>query len=161
MAGHSDSSSSEKKSSEARNDIPTFSAENLQNNMKVIYYRFVFTFSEILNSVLMPISKHCFNLQPNIYVYHWRDYCRNFRVHRLYGVYLLFLVMAIASIGLIAKANFSVHSYFDSWNRIILDGFMGGLMSFVLFWTYPFFKLRNFIAVIHGHTTALGVEPSC
>lgn len=39
MAGHNDS---EKKSTESTNDLPTFNAENLQSNLKVIYYRFVF-----------------------------------------------------------------------------------------------------------------------
>jgi hypothetical protein len=43
MAGHNDSVAAEKKSSEATNDIPTFNAENLQSNMKIIYYRFVLT----------------------------------------------------------------------------------------------------------------------
>ncbi|KAH0461862.1 hypothetical protein IEQ34_009437 [Dendrobium chrysotoxum] len=56
----------------------------------------------------------------------------------LMGFVFYLLIMAIASLGLLAKAKFSVGSYFDSWNRIILDGFFGGLMSFVLFWTYPF-----------------------
>lgn len=41
MAGHSDSGTSEKKSSDMTDDIPTFNAENLQNNMKMIYYRYV------------------------------------------------------------------------------------------------------------------------
>ena len=50
------------------------------------------------------------------------------------GFIFYFLVMAITSIGLIAKAKSSVHSYFDSWNRIILDGITGGLMvSFFMF----------------------------
>lgn len=40
MAGHDGSGTSGKKDT---NDIPTFNAENMQNNMKVIYYRFVFT----------------------------------------------------------------------------------------------------------------------
>jgi hypothetical protein len=38
MAGHNES---EQKSSDAVNDLQTFRAENLQSNMKVIYYRFV------------------------------------------------------------------------------------------------------------------------
>lgn len=42
MAGHNDSNASEKKSNEATNDLPTFNAENMQSNMKIIYYRFVF-----------------------------------------------------------------------------------------------------------------------
>ncbi|XVF38911.1 hypothetical protein REPUB_Repub20aG0143100 [Reevesia pubescens] len=112
MAGHSDSSSSEKKSSEI--DVPTFSAENSQNNMKVVYYSR--TFMSIIGGVIAGILGFT----------------------GFMGFIFYFLVMAITSIGLIAKAKFSVHSYFDSWNRIILDGFMGGLLSFVLFWTYPY-----------------------
>lgn len=41
MAGHNESSGSEKKSNEAANDLQIFSAENLQSNLKIIYYRFV------------------------------------------------------------------------------------------------------------------------
>lgn len=41
MAGHNDSSASDKKSSEAINDLPTLNTENMQSNMKMIYYRFV------------------------------------------------------------------------------------------------------------------------
>lgn len=33
----------ENKSIDASNDLPIFNAENLQNNMKVIYYRSVLT----------------------------------------------------------------------------------------------------------------------
>lgn len=46
MAGHNGSGSSEKKSRDSTTDIPTFSAENLQSNMKIIYYRFVFILIE-------------------------------------------------------------------------------------------------------------------
>lgn len=46
----------------------------------------------------------------------------------LTGFIFYFLVMAVTSVGLIAKAGFTVHSYFDSWNQIILDGFLGGLL---------------------------------
>lgn len=46
----------------------------------------------------------------------------------LTGFIFYFLVMAITSVGLIAKAGFSIHSYFDSWNQIIFDGILGGLM---------------------------------
>lgn len=145
MAGHSDSSSSEKKSSEVMNDVPIFSTENMQNNMKVIYYRFVFhgygnvwsclecqylsfvlicsrTFMSIIGGVIAGILGFT----------------------GFMGFIFYFLVMSITSIGLIAKAKFSVHLYFDSWNRIILDGFMGGLMvSFFIFMscTYIFLVL--------------------
>lgn len=46
----------------------------------------------------------------------------------LTGFIFYFLVMAITSVGLIAKSGFSIHSYFDSWNRVIFDGFLSGLM---------------------------------
>lgn len=40
MAVHSGSGSSEKKSSNEVNELLTFNAENMQSNMKIIYYRF-------------------------------------------------------------------------------------------------------------------------
>lgn len=46
----------------------------------------------------------------------------------LTGFIFYFLVMAITSVGLIAKAGFSIHSYFGSWNQIVLDGFLSGLL---------------------------------
>lgn len=61
----------------------------------------------------------------------------------LMGFVFYFLVMAITSVGLAAKAGFSVHSYFDSWNRIILDGFLGGLM--VQFYTLQFLCYMCFV----------------
>ncbi|KAA8534401.1 hypothetical protein F0562_031918 [Nyssa sinensis] len=115
MAGLDDSGASEKKSGEAINDLPTFNAENMQNNMKIIYYSR--TFMSIIGGVIAGILGFT----------------------GLTGFILYFLVMAITSVGLTAKAGFSIHSYFDCWNRIMLDGFLGGLMSFVLFWTYPLF----------------------
>ncbi|KAG8644238.1 hypothetical protein MANES_11G109500v8 [Manihot esculenta] len=113
--GHNESGGSEKKSSESANDLQTFNAENLQSNMKVIYYSR--TFLSIIGGVIAGILGFT----------------------GLTGFIFYFLIMAITSLGLVGKAKFSVHSYFDSWNRIILDGFFGGLMSFVLFWTYPSF----------------------
>ncbi|XP_015574708.1 ER membrane protein complex subunit 6 [Ricinus communis] len=114
MAGRNESGVSEKKSSEGSNDLQTFSAENLQSNMKIIYYSR--TFLSIIGGVIAGILGFT----------------------GLYGFIFYFLVMATTSIGLLAKAKFSVHSYFDSWNQIILDGFFGGLMSFVLFWTFAY-----------------------
>ncbi|KAG5237134.1 ER membrane protein complex [Salix suchowensis] len=112
MAGHGES---EKKSSDAVNDLQTFRAENLQSNMKVIYYRF-----------------------SNISVYHWWVIAGILGFTGLTGFVFYFLMMAITSVALIAKAKFSIHTYFDSWNRVLLDGFLGGLMSFVLFWTFAY-----------------------
>eukprot|EP00257_Ricinus_communis_P018002 XP_015576581.1 ER membrane protein complex subunit 6 [Ricinus communis] len=114
MAGHNESGGYEKKSSEAANDLQTFSAENLQSNMKVIYYSR--TFLSIIGGVIAGILG----------------------LTGLNGFIFYFLVMATTSIGLLAKAKFSVHSYFGSWNQIILDGFFSGLLSFVLFWTFAY-----------------------
>ncbi|BBG93042.1 Rab5-interacting family protein, partial [Prunus dulcis] len=50
MGGHNDSSASEKKLSEAANVVPTLNAENLQSNMKVIYYSR--TFMSIIGGVI-------------------------------------------------------------------------------------------------------------
>ncbi|XP_039123911.1 ER membrane protein complex subunit 6 [Dioscorea cayenensis subsp. rotundata] len=105
-----DSSASEKKS----DDLEIFSAENLQSNMKSIYYSR--TFLSIVGGVVAGI---------------WG-------FTGLMGFVFYFLVMAIASLGLAAKAKFSVRAYFDSWNRIVVDGFLGGLMSYVLFWTFAY-----------------------
>ncbi|KAL8162844.1 hypothetical protein V2J09_014333 [Rumex salicifolius] len=44
------------------------------------------------------------------------------------GFVFYFLVMTIASVGLVAKAKFNVNSYFDSWNRVVFDGITAGLM---------------------------------
>ncbi|XP_022972030.1 ER membrane protein complex subunit 6 [Cucurbita pepo subsp. pepo] len=113
MAGYS-SNASEKKSSDAVDDLPILNAENLQNNLKIIYYSR--TFLSIIGGVIAGILGFT----------------------SLTGFIFYFLVMAITSIGLAAKAGFSFHSYFESWNQILLDGFLSGLMSFVLFWTFAY-----------------------
>lgn len=55
----------------------------------------------------------------------------------LTGFIFYLIIMAITSVGLIAKAGFSVHSYFDSWNQVVLDGFLGGLMVISIFLDRP------------------------
>ncbi|XP_009372096.2 ER membrane protein complex subunit 6 [Pyrus x bretschneideri] len=105
---------SEKKSSEAAFDVPTLNAENLQSNMKVIYYSR--TFMSIIGGVIAGILGFT----------------------GLTGFIFYFLIMTVTSVGLIAKTGFTVYSYFDSWSQIILDGFLGGLLSFVLFWTFAY-----------------------
>ncbi|XP_055818433.1 uncharacterized protein LOC129887381 [Solanum dulcamara] len=110
MAGHDNlNGSTEKSSSGMMDDLPTFNAENMQNNMKVILYSR--TFMAIIGGVIAGILG----------------------LTSLTGFIFYFLVMAITSVALTAKAKFSIHSYFDSWNKILLDGLFGGLMSFVLF----------------------------
>ncbi|XP_021739904.1 ER membrane protein complex subunit 6-like [Chenopodium quinoa] len=95
-------------------NAPYINAENVQSNMKVIYYSR--TFMSIVGGIIAGILGFT----------------------GLTGFIFYFLVMAVTSVGLTAKAKFSIHTYFDSWNRILLDGFLGGLMSFVLFWTFAY-----------------------
>ncbi|MFS8032879.1 putative rab5-interacting protein family [Helianthus anomalus] len=104
MASHDESG---KKSNE--NEVPTFNAENLQSNMKVVYY--CRTFMSIIGGVIAGICGFT----------------------GLMGFVVYVLVMAITSVCLTARAGFSIHSYFDSWNRVLLDGFLGGLLVNVYF----------------------------
>ncbi|KAF5178953.1 Er membrane protein complex subunit 6-like [Thalictrum thalictroides] len=103
----------EKKSGDD-NLLPTMNAENLQANMRTIYYSR--TFLSIIAGVIAGILG----------------------LTNLTGFVFYFFVMAITSLGLLAKAKFSIHAHFDSWNRVVLDGFLSGLMSFVLFWTFAY-----------------------
>ncbi|XP_010924169.1 uncharacterized protein [Elaeis guineensis] len=114
MAVHEDGRASEKRLDEDGNDMPIFNAENFQSNIKSIYYSR--TFLSIIGGVVAGI---------------WG-------FTGLMGFIFYFLIMTTASLGFAAKAKFSIHKYFDSWNRIVLDGFLGGLMSFVLFWTFAY-----------------------
>ncbi|XP_035815591.1 uncharacterized protein [Zea mays] len=95
-------------------DIPILQAENLTSNVKSVHYSR--TFLSIIGGVVAGI---------------WG-------FTGLTGFVFYFLIMMVASIGLLAKSKFSVQTYFDSWTRISIEGVFGGLMSFVLFWTYPF-----------------------
>ncbi|XP_065020839.1 uncharacterized protein LOC135645887 isoform X2 [Musa acuminata AAA Group] len=105
MAGEGDRGAS----GGAEDDLPIFNAENLQSNIKSIYYSR--TFLSIIGGVIAGI---------------WG-------FTGLTGFIFYFLAMAAASFGLAAQAKFSVCTYFDSWNRIFLDGIFGGLM---LTWRY-------------------------
>ncbi|KAI5675339.1 hypothetical protein M9H77_06289 [Catharanthus roseus] len=110
MAGHNDSDVSKEKSTDIMNELPTMKAENVQHNAKIIYYSR--TFMSIIGGIIAGI----------LGMTGWM------------GFIFYFLIMAITSVGLAAKAGFSVHLFFDSWNRILLDGFLGGLL--VLFFTF-------------------------
>ncbi|XP_073283088.1 uncharacterized protein [Primulina huaijiensis] len=114
MAIQEDTNADRKKSIDATDAIATINLENMQNNTRVINY--CRTFMSIIGGVVAGILGFT----------------------GLTGFIFYFIVMAITSAGLVAKAEFSVHSYFDSWNKITLDGFLAGLMSFVLFWTFAY-----------------------
>lgn len=51
MAGPFESGSSKKKPGDGVNDLLTFNAENMQSNMKIIYYRFVLA-ADLFNALL-------------------------------------------------------------------------------------------------------------
>ncbi|CAI9762594.1 unnamed protein product [Fraxinus pennsylvanica] len=114
MASRDESSVPRKQSSDVADEISTFNAENMQNNAKIIYYSR--TFMSIIGGVIAGILGFT----------------------GLTGFIVYFLVMAITSVGIAAKAGFSVLPYFNSWNQILIDGFLGGLLSFVLFWTFAY-----------------------
>ncbi|XP_006644530.1 ER membrane protein complex subunit 6 [Oryza brachyantha] len=95
-------------------DVPILHSENLTSNVKSIYYSR--TFLSIISGVVAGI---------------WG-------FTGLMGFVFYLLVMMVASLGLLVKAKFSIHTYFDSWNRILIEGVFGGLMSFVLFWTFAY-----------------------
>ncbi|KAL3626623.1 hypothetical protein CASFOL_030172 [Castilleja foliolosa] len=114
MAVHDDSSSQNNKSSDGLDEISAFNVENMQNNTRIINYSR--TFMSIIGGVIAGILGFT----------------------GFTGFVLYFIVMAITTAGLAAKTGFAVHSYFDSCNRIVFDNILSGLLSFVLFWTYPY-----------------------
>ncbi|KAI5075572.1 hypothetical protein GOP47_0009648 [Adiantum capillus-veneris] len=54
------------------------------------------------------------------------------------GFLFYFAIMMATSAAVAVKAGFNVERFFDSWNRITLDGLTAGLMSFVLFWVFAY-----------------------
>ena len=83
--------SSEKRSKDVvMNDIPTFSAENFQKNLKVIQNRSVsfnipiLSLSLVFNSFMfLTMLLLCLVLQPDLSVYYCWSPCRNYWIHWL------------------------------------------------------------------------------
>lgn len=130
MAGQGVSSSSDKKSKEVINDVSTYRAENLQNNMKVVYYRYVcvhiewrYVERQYLRWALW------FHLQPNIFVDNLRGYCWDFRVDRLYGVYILF----------------HCHGNYFNWTNS-----KGKVLPSFLFWLLESYYTRRILGWAYG-----------
>ncbi|TVU42737.1 hypothetical protein EJB05_09158 [Eragrostis curvula] len=48
------------------------------------------------------------------------------------GCVFYFVIMMVASIGLLAKSKFSFQTYFHSWSRFSIEGVFGGLMTKLL-----------------------------
>lgn len=114
MAVHDDTIGQKEKSSDALDEIPIFNVENMQNNTRIINYRFthcliVLPFCstvlvivvvdhkhvDLLQILLKKISilRHCrfLLLQSDVYVHHRWSNCRNFGIHCLDRIYFLLL----------------------------------------------------------------------
>ncbi|KAJ7237434.1 hypothetical protein O6H91_05G129800 [Diphasiastrum complanatum] len=104
----------EAKKSDESNDVPSFTLENVQHNMKIVYY--CRTFLSIVAGFVAGVLG----------------------LTALSGFLCYFVIMLLASLGLAAKAKFNIYSFFDSWHRVAFDGVSQGLMSFVLFWTFAY-----------------------
>eukprot|EP00250_Pteridium_aquilinum_P027635 c3536_g1_i1 orf=113-478(+) len=104
----------EKKSSSHAEEMPLFSAENIQHNMRTIYYSR--TFLSIIGGVVAGVLG----------------------LTSITGFLFYFAIMMATSAGVALKAGLNIERYFDSWNRITLDGLTAGLMSFVLFWSFAY-----------------------
>lgn len=61
------------------------------------------------------------------------------------GFLCYFVIMMLASAGIAAKTKFDIHSYFDSWNRVLFDGIAQGFMvsSALPFVSNVHFKART------------------
>ena len=59
MAVHDDSNGQKKKSSDALDEIPTFNVENMQNNTRIINYRFAhYTYLCCHSAILCFVQKN-------------------------------------------------------------------------------------------------------
>ena len=48
------------------------------------------------------------------------------------------LVTLLSSLLMLVKLRFQVKKYFLDWNSLLFGQFMGGVMTFVLFWTLAY-----------------------
>ncbi|MCO5553867.1 hypothetical protein L7F22_007392 [Adiantum nelumboides] len=100
----------EKKMDSHADEVPLYSAENIQHNMRSIYYSR--TFLSIIGGVVAGILG----------------------LTGIAGFLFYFGIMMATSAAVVVKAGFDVGKFFDSWNRITLDGLTAGLMvSLTLF----------------------------
>eukprot|EP00245_Coleochaete_scutata_P015744 TRINITY_DN7142_c0_g1_i1.p2 TRINITY_DN7142_c0_g1~~TRINITY_DN7142_c0_g1_i1.p2 ORF type:complete len:124 (+),score=10.62 TRINITY_DN7142_c0_g1_i1:54-425(+) len=111
---------SEDKKSKNEDESLMYSAESMQHNVQAVYC--CRTFLAIIGGCVTGIMGFT----------------------GILGFFCYFLTMGIASAGLFVKAKFNVGKYFDSWNRLALDGVMGGLMSFILFWALTYDTVHIF-----------------
>ncbi|TVU35505.1 hypothetical protein EJB05_17398 [Eragrostis curvula] len=108
------------------NDAPILHAENLISNVKSINYRIglVLVISgqpAYWRKISVSCSRTFLSIISGVVAGIWG-------FTGLMGFVFYFLVMMVGSLGLLVKAKFAVHSYFDSWSRILIEGVLGGLM---------------------------------
>ncbi|KAL3699439.1 hypothetical protein R1sor_017461 [Riccia sorocarpa] len=94
----------EEKKGDDSTETPAYSAENIQHNMKIIYYSR--TFLSIVGGVVAGVLG----------------------LPAIFGFLFYFLIMLLASGAIALKAKFDVFTYFDSWQRVTLDGITAGFM---------------------------------
>ncbi|CAM6101345.1 unnamed protein product [Calypogeia fissa] len=104
----------ENKKSDDASEKPAYSQENVQHNMRVIYYSR--TFLAIVGGMVAGVLG----------------------LTAFSGFLFYLFIMILVSGAIAAKTKFNVFSYFDSWQRITLDGIAAGFLSFVLFWTFAY-----------------------
>jgi hypothetical protein len=95
-------------------ETPAYSQENIQHNMRIIYYSR--TFLSIVGGVVAGVLG----------------------LTGVTGFLCYFVIMMLASAGIAVKTKFDVFSFFDSWNRITIDGIAQGFMVRALAFILPF-----------------------
>ncbi|KAH7435705.1 hypothetical protein KP509_06G076100 [Ceratopteris richardii] len=114
MANKSRNKNASEKSKTDGDDVSLYSAENIQHNMRTLYYSR--TFLSIVGGIVAGILG----------------------LTGVSGFLFYFVIMMATSAAVALKAGFKIGMYFDSLNRVTLDGLTAGLMSFVLFWTLAY-----------------------
>ncbi|MCO5549501.1 hypothetical protein L7F22_002973 [Adiantum nelumboides] len=94
----------ENKTNSPADEVPLYSAENIQHNMRSIYYSR--TFLSIIGGVVAGILG----------------------LTGIAGFLFYFGIMMATSAAVVVKAGFDIGRFFDSWNRVTLDGLTAGLM---------------------------------
>lgn len=95
-------------------DMAALSPENLQHNNRIAYY--CKTFLSIVAGVVAGVMG----------------------LTGIPGFLCYIIIMGAASFGIFLKTGGNLDAYFDSWERVAVDGISQGAMSFVLFWTLAY-----------------------
>jgi hypothetical protein len=62
----------------------------------------------------------------------------------LKGGLFYFLYMALFTLCLVLKLGWTYQPYFASWNQICVDGMLGNVTTYILFWTLAFNSVHVF-----------------